>query len=110
MRRQYDTKLALSAPVKYWRNKEQEHKKSARVWGVATLLIAVLSAVAMGWELYNVFHLSTPLDYPHLALIVLVAAFVFFILRLLARMFLSGVHLQSDAFSARDDDGSLHCP
>jgi hypothetical protein len=97
MRLQFKSELALQAPIQYWRDKAKAHKVAAVWWGIFTLggAAAAIGGIVLAFSSY--LDPTVKLDYEHGALILLLAGFAFFLLRLVSRMFLSSVHMQTDA-------------
>lgn len=92
-----ETEIAFKTPVKYWERKARSHLIGAWIWGVA---LAVLSTAIIGllvWKITPFLDPAVKFDYGHAALIILIAGFGFWVLRIPSRMLLSAVHLRSDA-------------
>lgn len=99
----YDKFMALKAPVDYWTKKKVEHAeraKSLRNWFVVALVVAVVAVV---WSFVSL--LPNLMDgYPALAkgiwpvaIMIAIGTAVSWPVRILARMLLSNLHLQTDA-------------
>ncbi len=101
----YDTKLALEAPVTYWEKKANHHKNLGRYWGgvfLALLSVFVWAGISIcHWALDPSIPVPDPSkwhpEYWHVATLVTVGLAAIWILRVVMRMFLSNVHLGTDA-------------
>ncbi len=101
----YDNSLALRKPVTFWRNKAKSHCILAWVFGPLSLL----SAGLVFWLIYELIQITLrpPANIPNPAawhpeywrIAVLVASGVFsvWVIRIFVRLFLSHIHLHSDA-------------
>jgi hypothetical protein len=95
---QYRDSMALRAPVEYWRAKADEHKSRAQ-WrgrvslGVGVVLVAALVA-AVRWVYPEQ---PTGLQVPAIALLGILSTGAIWLERVLVRVYLSHVHLETDA-------------
>ncbi len=93
----YREHMALKAPVEYWTRKAGEHNRKANKlgWlaGWAGVIVALALAVATLALLVGV---ENP-EYWRLAIVALFAALGIWLVRILTRLFLSNLHLASDA-------------
>jgi len=95
----YQKKLALLAPVTYWNSKSRTHLSLAILFGVVSL------ALGFGVGLYIVnkveeFLRVVPGQNPEtwrIAVLLVVGGLFTYLLRIVVKLFLSQVHLQSDA-------------
>lgn len=99
----YDEKLALQAPVKYWKDKRRAHYITAVVFGssfVVSLFVAawLLWLALHGW-LIPILQSATDTKTPFWAVGFLIAGASFLIwpVRILSRLLLSNLHLAADA-------------
>ena len=93
----YNEQLALRAPVTYWSDKGEAHGKWARQWGIA---FGVFLLVAGGILVYLFHELSggfKTIELSTVAAFGVLAVPMFWLLRVLARNFLSNVHLKTDS-------------
>ena len=92
--------LALRAPVEYWRGKRKGHFTWAWVTGVASFVGIGGAAAGLGWQIHvllNKTPVNTVPETWRLAVLALVGVFTVWALRLVVRMFLSHLHLLTDA-------------
>jgi len=100
----YDEKLALQAAVRYWKRKAAIHSRRAKAlrrWTVA-IGIVVLSVLCL--ETYGVLGPLQELgDVPvwKIGMLLLTAVLGVWFLRILVRLLLSNLHLESDAVERR---------
>lgn len=111
----YNAKLALEAPTEYWNKKRDRHKKFALLWGVVCMLFAVAAISvflvefnAIGEALKSVGQADTTQIDQRIAHYIFIgvkglvfAVIIFWIARLLVRMYLSELHLGMDAYERR---------
>lgn len=111
--RTYDEDLALKAPVTYWKEKENWHRKRFLCYGIAFFVGLAITASALWWEFETLLRpaLEIPVtlelqqaegppgEMPLWPIVVIVAsaAFLFWPLRIVVRMMLSNAHLSIDA-------------
>lgn len=92
--------LALRAPVEYWRGKRKGHFTWAWVTGIASFAGIGGAALGLGWQIHALLN-ETPVNTVpetwRLAVLALVGVFSVWALRLVVRMFLSHLHLLTDA-------------
>lgn len=96
----YDQKLALQKPVEYWKEKEIHHAKLSKYFGFTTLATAIVIAIAYGFLVHWAFgNLSSTENPKHwqIAILLVVAFFAVWLLRILIRLFFSHQHLATDA-------------
>lgn len=94
----YDKKLALQSSVTYWENKGKLHEKLSRIFGGVSFCTIIGLAVGLGWGSYLL--LLTEADKPpywKLALLGIIAVLGVWLARLIVRIFLSHLHLGTDA-------------
>lgn len=92
--------LALRAPVEYWRGKRKGHFTWAWVTGVASFVGIGGAAFGLGWQIHALLNKTPVNTVPEtwrLAVLALVGVFTVWALRLVVRMFLSHLHLLTDA-------------
>lgn len=94
--RAYDDKMALQAPVEYWEGRSETHADSARRFGQYVITAGIVGFGIVG-ILAWVMIAQKALDYSRLALFFVLAAFVILGLRILVRILLSNLHLETDA-------------
>ena len=102
----YREKLALMAPVQYWKDKAADHKKAewwTRLFVILFFVFALPSLVTMfgaaGWYLLNHVDEKTPTGLYVVASagLATTAGVMFWIGRLLTKLYLSQHHLRQDA-------------
>jgi hypothetical protein len=100
LRKTFREELALRAPAEYWKTKRDGHHKWAWVTGVVSFSAIGGAAVGLGWQVHDLL-VKTPAntvpDTWRLAVLALIGVFTVWALRLVVRMFLSHLHLLTDA-------------
>lgn len=97
----YDTKLALAAPVSYWKEKKASHQTRAKCWGIAF----VVSVIGGGFGIFAAAGDLLPESYgaehgwplARMLETAVLVTFAVWIMRMFARLFLSNLHLATDA-------------
>lgn len=100
LRKTFREELALRAPAQYWLEKREGHRLWAGVTGFLSFLGIGTAAVGLGWQIHDMLQntpANTQPDTWRLAVLALVGVFSVWALRLLVRMFLSHLHLLTDA-------------
>lgn len=100
LRKTFREELALRAPAEYWSNKRKGHFTWAWVTGAASFIGIGGATVGLGWQIHallNKMPVNTPPETWRLAVLALVGVFTVWALRLVVRMFLSHLHLLTDA-------------
>lgn len=99
----YNEKLALLAPVTYWRDRAVEHSKRAR-WALGTFLLGIVAAAALIWLELDRWLLprlgdspATEVLYFVVITLIVTVTIVAWPLRIVSRLYFSNVHLRSDA-------------
>ncbi|KPZ69480.1 hypothetical protein AN944_02999 [Shewanella sp. P1-14-1] len=98
----YDDKLALHASVKYWGIQQKQHEGKMKVFGI-TLVIAVLFVV-IGLVIFsnNVLDQSfADIKISKLVTVAVLTTFGIWIVKILANIFMSHMHLSTDAQERR---------
>ena len=101
----YDVNLSLHKPVRYWHNKAKKHGKLVFRYTVVSLAVGLftfaLACQAIQFVPDYVKAVTAGKDaapaYIYLAPLVVVAFLLFWLLRVLVRLLLSHIHLQTDA-------------
>lgn len=101
----YDTQLALEAPVMYWTRKANHHNELSWYWGKMFLVLLGAFAVVGGficpWALDMPSGVADPAkwhpEYWRVATLVTTGLAAIWVLRVVMRMFLSNIHLSTDA-------------
>lgn len=100
----YDKKLSLQSSVTYWNNKYKKHLKFSCVFGIVTALSALAGVYCIKIQLNEVLKQaaettkSSPnADYLRIGMVIILATFVLWFVRILVRILLSHLHLGSDA-------------
>jgi hypothetical protein len=96
----YEDKLALQAPVKYWTDKAVSHARKFRslAWssGIAMMLAIVLVTTEVSCFVPKVTKGEFP-DPWRIGMVLITVTMLIWIIRLLVKMTLSQLHLQTDA-------------
>jgi hypothetical protein len=102
----YNEKLRVAASTKYWGDKRGKHRRRAKQWGGLAALYAVAATAFMWWgvnEEYNAI-VAMPANTSVAAFLalaargLLVAVVLFWVGRIVVRMYLSELHLGMDAY------------
>ena len=100
LRRLYVEQMKLQAPVKYWEDKRDHHGLMAKITGGISFGCIALAAVVLAWRGSDILAIVQSGDEPHswgIGILVLLGLFAVWGIRLVVRMFLSNLHLQTDA-------------
>ena len=100
LRKTFREELALRAPAEYWNKKRDGHFAWAWVTGVASFVGIGGAAFGLGWQIHALLNKTPVNTVPEtwrLAVLALVGVFTVWALRLVVRMFLSHLHLLTDA-------------
>lgn len=100
LRKTFREELALRAPAQYWMEKREGHRLWAGVTGFLSFLGIGSAAVGLGWQIHDLLQNTPANTQPEtwrLAVLALIGVFSVWALRLLVRMFLSHLHLLTDA-------------
>lgn len=100
LRKTFREELALRAPAEYWDMKRKGHRLWASVTGTISFAGIGGSAIGLGWQIHDLLQDTPQGTAPEtwrLAILALIGVFSVWALRLLVRMFLSHLHLLTDA-------------
>jgi hypothetical protein len=100
LRRTYEEAIALRAPVSYWAEKRRSHTTQAKWTGGLSFAGIGATALGLGWTIHDLIRSTGTTAAPEpwrIALLVLVGIFAVWGVRLIVRMFLSHLHLATDA-------------
>ncbi len=95
----YQAEIALKEPVTFWTNKATSHANSARSYGIAALVVAIVAGVAAVSCLPGILKAgqSAVVPYYGIAVAVAVSTLTLWLLRVLVRNYLAQNHLKTDA-------------
>lgn len=100
LRKTFREELALRAPAEYWSKKLKGHRLWAVISGALSFIGIGGAAAGLGWQIHQLLN-NTPVGNApetwRLAVLALVGVFTVWALRLIVRMFLSHLHLLTDA-------------
>jgi hypothetical protein len=99
IRRSFKQEMTLRAPVGYWEAKHQEHEIASRRWGLGTAAMMVFCCLGLATTIYEFLWRSggsTPATW-QVAVLALLGLFGVWATRLVVRVWLSHVHLATDA-------------
>lgn len=100
LRQTFREELALRAPAEYWKEKLKGHRRWAWVSGGLSFLGIGSAAAGLSLQIHELLN-KTPINTApetwRLAVLALVGVFTVWALRLVVRMFLSHLHLLTDA-------------
>jgi hypothetical protein len=100
LRKTFREEIALRAPATYWDTKRQMHERMTKITGGLSFGGIAAAAGVMGWLIHDLLRTAAPNTPPEawrVAMLVLVGIFTVWGLRLVVRMFLSHLHLATDA-------------
>lgn len=100
LRKTFREEIALRAPATYWETKRQTHERMTKITGGLSFGGIAVAAIVMGWLIHDLLRSvapNTPPEAWRVAMLVLVGIFTVWGLRLVVRMFLSHLHLATDA-------------
>lgn len=100
LRRKFREEIALRAPATYWENKRKKHLVWSWITGILTFVAIFAGASFFAVEVQSLMRTSAAgqtAEVWRLAALGLIGGFVVWAIRLLARMFLSHLHLLTDA-------------
>jgi Family of unknown function (DUF6161) len=100
LRKTFREELALRAPAEYWNAKRIKHTKYSWRTGILSFLGIGASGYGLYWLIGDLLKNTAPSASPdnwRVALLALVGLFAIWAVRLIVRMFLSNLHLASDA-------------
>lgn len=100
LRKTFREEIALRAPATYWDDKRREHERLSKVIGAVSFGSIALSVLGLGWLIHDLLRTAQPNAAPEawrLAMVVLIGLFAVWGVRLVVRMFLSHLHLATDA-------------
>jgi hypothetical protein len=100
LRKTFREEIALRAPAVYWEAKRTGHVLMARILGGISFAAIAVAAVGLGLFIHDLLGKTPQAQAPEswrLAMLVLVGVFTVWGVRLLVRMFLSHLHLSTDA-------------
>lgn len=96
----YDQKLALWKPVEYWEARGRAHGKKSIRFAIAAGVTGVIILGALGWLAYEIF-LTVPVNEKpqmwQVGVFSVAAFFGIWLERILVRLFVSNMHLATDA-------------
>lgn len=93
----YDQKMALQSSVDYWKTKKTEHDRLAKLFGYISLGAGAGISLLLGIAAYKLLDGIDKPEYWRLALLAILASFGVWAIRVLVRIFLSNLHLSTDA-------------
>ena len=100
LRKTFREEIALRAPAEYWETKRTGHVHMARITGGLSFAGIVGAAAVLSWFVHDLLRNTAPNAAPEtwrVAVLVLIGIFTVWGVRLLVRMFLSHLHLMTDA-------------
>ena len=100
LRKTFREEIALRAPAEYWETKRTGHVLMARITGGLSFAGIGGAAAVLSWFVHDLLRTTTPNTAPEtwrVAVLVLIGLFTVWGVRLFVRMFLSHLHLTTDA-------------
>ena len=100
LRKTFREEIALRAPAEYWETKRTGHVRMSWITGVLSFGGIAAAASVLGWFIHDLLRTAKPGTPPEtwrLAILVLISVFAVWGVRLVVRMFLSHLHLSTDA-------------
>jgi Family of unknown function (DUF6161) len=100
LRKTFREEIALRAPASYWEDKRKGHERMSKITGALSFGGIAGAAATLGWLIHNLLRTAVPNTAPEawrVAMLVLIGLFAVWGVRLVVRMFLSHLHLATDA-------------
>lgn len=100
LRKTFREEIALRAPADYWETKRKGHVLMARITGGLSFASIFIAAILLSVFVHDLLGKTTPGAAPEswkVAMLVLIGLFTVWGVRLLVRIFLSHLHLTTDA-------------
>ena len=100
LRKTFREEIALRAPAEYWEAKRVGHQLMTRIFGGISFGSIAASAIVLGYFIHDLLGKTPQGLVPEswkVAMLVLIGLFAVWGVRLLVRMFLSHLHLSTDA-------------
>jgi len=100
LRKTFREEIALRAPATYWEDKRKEHERMSKVTGALSFGGIAAAAGVLAWLIHDLLRTAAPNTAPEtwrVAMLVLTGLFAVWGVRLVVRMFLSHLHLATDA-------------
>lgn len=100
LRKTFREEIALRAPATYWDDKRKEHQRLSWVTGILSFGGIAAAAGGLIWLIHDLLRATQPNSAPEawrVAMLVLIGLFAVWGVRLVVRMFLSHLHLATDA-------------
>ena len=100
LRKTFREEIALRAPAEYWEAKRVGHQLMTRIFGGISFGSIAVSAIVLGYFIHDLLGQTPQGQVPEswkVAMLVLIGLFTVWGIRLLVRMFLSHLHLSTDA-------------
>jgi hypothetical protein len=96
----YDQKLALRKPVEYWDRRGKVHARKTKIFAWVSVIIGAVILAALGFLAYEIF-INIPKDEKpqvwQVGVFSVAAFFGIWLERMLVRLFVSNMHLATDA-------------
>lgn len=96
----YDQKLALWKPVEYWEARGRSHGTKSTKFAIASVVTGVFILSLLGWLAYKIFLNVPTTEKPQVWQVGVFSVAAFFgiwLERILVRLFVSNIHLSTDA-------------
>lgn len=102
----YQEQMRLKAPVEYWAEKRKQHNESAQAWLTALGVFVVVAAIAVGFAFNSALSAvgEQALSGKHVLILAgmgTLLTFVFWMAKLIVRIYLGERHLSTDAEERR---------
>ncbi|MBQ0931178.1 DUF6161 domain-containing protein [Ideonella alba] len=100
LRRTFREDLSMKAPVTYWEAKRSQHVFFGWITGFVSFTGLVAAAIGMAWLVHDTLRSTVPNGAPEtwrVGMVLIIGLFTIWALRLFVRMFLSHLHLATDA-------------
>lgn len=96
LKKTYNQYMALKAPVDYWQAKRKKHHDNASMFKWWSIGVGILGSSAFSFSVLHVFS-DNQISYWKISIFVLLGTLFFWSLRVLMKLMLSNIHLESDA-------------
>ncbi|MCW5238070.1 DUF6161 domain-containing protein [Verminephrobacter eiseniae] len=100
LRKTFREEIALRAPATYWDDKRKDHERLSKITGAISFGGIAVASGGLGWLIHDLLRTAQPnaaLDAWRVGVLVMMGMFAVWGVRLVVRMFLSHLHLATDA-------------
>lgn len=92
----YRNQMKLKAPVQYWQENVLHHKKSAKYFGIASLILSLLIFLPIAYVAWGILATET-IIWGKVGVVAFTTSLAIWLIRILVRMYLSHNHMQMNS-------------